>query len=56
MNSGSDFPYPLDVVLSLSEPSYLSTNAEGNPVFPSGVGNANTSVDLLTKAFEAKWH
>ena len=52
VNSGSDFPYPLDVVLSLPEPSYLSTNAEGNPVSPSGAGNANTSVDILAKALE----
>ena len=52
VNSDSDFPYPLDVVLSLPEASYLSTNAEGNPVSPSGAGNANTSVDLLAKALE----
>ena len=52
MNSGSDFPYPLDVVLSLPEPSYLSTNAEENPVSPSEAGNADMSVDLLAKALE----
>ena len=52
VNSGSDFPYPSDVVLSLPEPSYLSTNAEGNPVSLSGAENANTSVDLLAKALE----
>ena len=52
MNSGRDFPYPLDVVLSLPEPSYLSTNAEGNPVSKSEAGNADTSVELLAKALE----
>ena len=52
VNSGSDFPYPLDVVLSLPEPSYLSTNAEGNPGSSSAAGNANMSVDLLAKALE----